>query len=32
MRAYDESYLNDSMDALGEMLDYACLLYTSRCV
>ena len=23
MRAYDESYLNDSMDALGEMLDYA---------
>ena len=23
MRAYDESYLNDAMDALGEMLDYA---------
>ena len=23
MRAYDESYLNDAMNALGEMLDYA---------
>lgn len=23
MRAYDESYLHDAMDALGEMLDYA---------
>lgn len=23
MRAYDESYLNDAMDTLGEMLDYA---------
>lgn len=23
MRAYDESYLNDAMDSLGEMLDYA---------
>lgn len=23
MRAYDESYLNDAMDALGEMFDYA---------